>query len=557
MNSKGTGMQHPTILSDIRDIAKSIGLKEEDLILYGTNKAKIKIGHLSESGKKRGKLVLVTATTPTPFGEGKTTVSIGLSMGFWKIGKRSVTALREPSLGPVFGIKGGATGGGKTMVHPMEDINLHFTGDFHSVTSAHNLLSAMTDASIFTGNPRELNPAQILWPRTIDMNDRALRKIIIGLDANMSGPIREDGFVITPASEVMAILGLSRSHSDLIKRLGNILVGLTPKKQPVFARDLKADGAMAALLKDALLPNLVQTSENTPAIIHTGPFGNIAHGTCSITAIEAAVGLSDIAVVEAGFGSDLGSEKFLNIVTPHLGFPPDAAVLVTTIRALKFHGGIKKEALEEENINALEKGFDNLRAHYRILHDVFGLPVVVAMNRFPSDTERELKTLGLLLESEKYNYSWFEGFTKGSDGATDLAYKVQTALESGKTSYKPAYDCSMSPVEKIDHIARKIYQAGEVEYSRKAMRTLDMFEAMGFSNLYICMAKTQYSLSDQAALKGYPRGFKLRIDDIRIKAGAGFIVPLCGDILEMPGLSKEPAAWNVTLTEGGEINGLF
>jgi formate--tetrahydrofolate ligase len=545
-------------LADIRDIGRKIGLEEKDLILYGTKKAKIKFDCLDDTKKKnRGKLVLVTATTPTPFGEGKTTVSIGLSMGFWKLGKRSITALREPSLGPVFGIKGGATGGGKTMVQPMEDINLHFTGDFHSVTSAHNLLSAMTDASIFNRNPLGLDRAQIFWPRTIDMNDRSLRRIIIGLEAHKSGPMREDGFVITPASEVMAILGLARSYKDLHKRLGNILVGLTPDKKPVFARDLMADGAMTALLKDALLPNLVQTTEQTPAIIHTGPFGNIAHGTCSLTAIEASVRLSDIAVIEAGFGSDLGAEKFMNIVSPHLGFSPDAAVLVTTVRALKFHGGMKKDELETENITALEKGFDNLRSHKRILTDVFGLPTVVAVNRFPFDTENELNNLCRLIEAEHIDFALSEGFLNGSDGSIELAQKVTKVLEQDRAMQKPVYDPKMSSVEKIDLIARKVYQAGEVEYSRKAMRTLDMFDGLGFGNLYICMAKTQYSLSDQTALKGNPRGFKLRIDDVRLKAGAGFIVPLCGDILEMPGLPKEPAARNVNITDEGVITGLF
>jgi len=545
-------------MDDIRTVADKIGLSEDDLILYGKYKAKLKTESVkNKKDAKQGKLVLVTATTPTPFGEGKTTISIGLSMALWEAGKKSIVALREPSLGPVFGIKGGATGGGQTMVHPMDEINLHFNGDFHAVTSAHNLLSAMTDASIFHGNPTGIDPARISWPRTIDMNDRALRKIIIGLEAYKSGPMREESFVITPASEIMAILGLSKSFDDLKKRLGNILVGLTKDKKGVYAREIKAEGSMAALLKDAMLPNLVQTSDRTPAVVHTGPFGNIAHGTCSLAAIDAAMSLSEYAVVEAGFGSDLGAEKFLNIVSPQLGYGPDAAVIVTTARSLKFHGGVAKTDLRTENIEAIEKGFDNVRAHIHLMRDVFGLPVVVAVNRFPHDTDNEIEAVTALLEKEGVRFAVADGFAKGAEGLSDVAKEVIQLIETGENNYAPVYTQDAPLLEKIDAVARKVYGASEVEYSRKAIRSLDLYEKIGLGDLYICMAKTQYSLSDQASLKGWPKDFKLRIDDVRAKSGVGFIVPLCGDIMEMPGLPKQPAAWNVSVDENGLISGLF
>ena len=543
-------------LDDIREIGEKINLKEEDLIPYGKYKAKIKYQNIKDRERK-GKLVLVTAITPTPFGEGKTTVSISLSMGFWKIGKTSVVALREPSLGPVFGIKGGATGGGYAQVVPMEEINLHFTGDFHAVTSAHNLLSAMIDASIFNGNPLGINPSNILWPRTIDMNDRTLRKIIVGLNPLKNGPLREDSFVITPASEIMAILGLSKDYRDLKERLSNILIGFSYKKEAVFARDLKAQGAMGALLKDALLPNLVQTIEKTPAIIHTGPFGNIAHGTCSVTAIDSALRLSEIAVVEAGFGSDLGAEKFLNIVTNEIEKVPDAVCLVASIRALKFHGGLKKAELKEENPEALEKGFANLKAHIHIINKVFGLPVVVAINRFPFDTEKEIELLSSLLEKEGVPFAMCEGYQKGGEGSKELAKEILNVIENSENKFKRVYDLRAGIREKIELIARKVYGAEEIEYSKQAIKKIELFESLGFSGYYICMAKTPYSLSDNSKLKGWPKGFKIKIDDMRIKAGAKFIVPLCGDILEMPGLPKEPAAWNIDIDEKGEISGLF
>ncbi len=553
-----TDIEKRTDLDDIRTVAEKIGLQEEDLILYGKYKAKIKPEAFQNNKQgKQGKLILVTATTPTPFGEGKTTISIGLSMALWEAGKKSIVALREPSLGPVFGIKGGATGGGQTMVQPMDEINLHFTGDFHAVTSTHNLLSAMTDASIFHGNPTGVDPARVMWPRTIDMNDRALRRIIIGLEAFKSGPMREESFVITPASEIMAILGLSKSFDDLKRRLGNILIGLTKEKQGVYAKEIKAEGAMGALLKDALIPNLVQTTDRTPAVVHTGPFGNIAHGTCSLSAIDAALSLSDYAVVEAGFGSDLGAEKFLNIVSPQLGRGPDAAVIVTTVRSLKFHGGVPKTELETENIEAIGKGFDNVRAHINLMRDVFGLPVVIAMNRFPHDTDKEIEALAELLEKEGVRFSLADGFAKGAEGLAGVAREVVQLTEETRSNYAPVYTPDAPLGDKIDAIARKIYGATEVEYSRKAIRALDLYEKIGLGNLFICMAKTQYSISDQASMKGWPKNFRLRIDEVRAKSGAGFIVPLCGDIMEMPGLPKQPAAWNVTIDEGGEISGLF
>jgi formate--tetrahydrofolate ligase len=555
---KNTDAEKKSSLDDIRKVASKIGLDENDLILYGTYKAKIRAEAIrAKRSTQEGKLILVTATTPTPFGEGKTTVSIGLSMALWEMGKRSVVALREPSLGPVFGIKGGATGGGRTMVQPMDEINLHFTGDFHAVTSAHNLLSALTDASIFHGNPLGIDTSRLNWPRTIDMNDRTLRRIIIGLDAHKSGPMREDSFVITPASEIMAILGLSRSFEDLKDRLGNILVGITKDKRGVYARDLHAEGSMTALLKDALMPNLAQTTDRTPAIIHTGPFGNIAHGTCSLTAIEAALSLSDYAVVEAGFGSDLGAEKFLNIVSPQLGRGPDATVLVTTVRSLKFHGGIPKTDLEKEDCDALTKGYENVRAHVNLMRNVFGLPIVVAINRFPKDTDREIETLSALLGRDGTRFAVSDGFSQGATGLTDVARNLLEVLGTEQNNYAPVYKKEDTLLEKIDSVAKKVYGAKGVEYSRKAMRSLDLYEKMGLGSLYICMAKTQYSLSDQPSMKGWPKDFLIRIDDVRVKSGAGFIVPLCGDILEMPGLPKEPAAWNIGTDENGVISGLF
>ncbi len=541
----------------IYEIADKIGIKEKELISYGKYKAKVSLSIMEKlKDRANGKLVLVTAMTPTPYGEGKTTISIGLTQAFWRIGHKSIVALREPSLGPVFGIKGGATGGGYSQVVPMEDINLHFTGDFHAIDSAHNLLSAMIDAHIHHGNAVGLDTRQVQWPRSMDMNDRALRKVVVGLGGRTNGPPREDGFVITPASEIMAILGLSRDYKDLKERLGNILIGFKRTKEPVFARDIGANGAMAALLKEALLPNLVQTIENTPALIHTGPFGNIAHGTCSLTSILLSLKLSDIAVVEAGFGSDLGAEKFLNIVCQIGGFSPDATVIVGTIRAMKYHGGVKKKELTNENVSAVEKGFENLKAHIENIRDNFGIPPVVALNLFPHDTENEKMKVKDLLEKEGVEYAFCEVWAKGGEGAIELARKVLSAFNLPK-NYSPLYIPETPLKEKIERVATKVYGADGVDYSPSANRALKRFEEIGFKNAFICLAKTQASLSDNSKLIGRPKGFRVKIDDVRIKAGANFVVPLAGDIMEMPGLPKEPAALKVDLKEDGTITGLF
>ncbi len=549
---------HRTPLKPITDVAATIGLSETDLNLYGPYKAKIKLEALRRPGaSSSGKLVLVTAITPTPLGEGKTTVSIGLSQAFWKLGKRSVVALREPSLGPVFGLKGGATGGGYSQVLPMEDINLHFTGDFHAVTAAHNLLSAVMDAMIFHGNEVGIDPGRILWPRTIDMNDRSLRNVVIGLKQALNGPMREERFVITPDSEIMAILGLSKSYSELKERINRILVGFTRDRRAVYAEAFKSAGAMAALLKDALLPNLVQTTENTPAIIHTGPFGNIAHGTCSLTAIEAALALSEYAVVEAGFGSDLGGEKFLNIVSRLLGRHPDVAVLVVTIRALKYHGGMDKNELTTENLNALERGFENVQAHLHILKNIFGMPVVVAINRFPQDTEAEIEKLSQLLVQEDVPFALSEGHARGGEGVTELAKAVMDTIDRGDNHYRPLYSLDLPLKQKIELVAHQVYSAGAIKYSKQAERALRIAEKNNLNDLFVCMAKTQSSISDDPTLRGWPRGYNFYIDDIRFRTGAGFAVPICGNILEMPGLPKQPAAWQVDIDDDGTITGLF
>ncbi|MEO0263050.1 MAG: formate--tetrahydrofolate ligase, partial [candidate division WOR-3 bacterium] len=471
-------------LLPIREIGEKIGIKEEELIFYGKYKAKISLSVLDRlKDKPNAKMVLVTAMTPTPYGEGKTTISIGLTQAFWKLNKKSIVALREPSLGPVFGIKGGATGGGYSQVVPMEDINLHFTGDFHAVNSAHNLLSAMIDAHIHHGNSLNIDTREILWPRAIDMNDRSLRKIIVGLGGKTNGPTREDGFVITPASEVMAILGLSKDYKDLKERLGNILIGFKRTGEPVFARDLKAEGAMAAILRDALLPNLVQTLENTPAIIHTGPFGNIAHGTCSLLSILLSLKLSEIAVVEAGFGSDLGAEKFLNIVCQLGNFSPDAVVIVASMRGMKHHGGIGKKDLTNENIEAVIKGFENVKAHIENIRDNFGIPPIVAVNVFPYDTENEKKKLKELLENENVRYAFCEAWAKGGEGTIELAEKVISAFKEPK-NYKPLYKIDMPLKEKIEIIAKKVYGADGVDYSADANKMLKKIEEIGLKNSF-------------------------------------------------------------------------
>ena len=548
---------HEAKLEDIREIAKKAGISEGYLELYGNYKAKVNLSIFNElKGKQDGKLILVTAINPTPAGEGKTTTSIGLSMALNRLGKKSIVTLREPSLGPVFGIKGGAAGGGYSQVLPMEDINLHFTGDFHAVNSAHNLLSAMIDNHIHQGNELGIDARRIAWRRAIDMNDRALRSIVVGLGGVSNGFPREDGFDITPASEIMAILGLSLNYRDLKERLGNIIAAYTRKREPITAKDLKANGAMAALLRDALKPNLVQTIENTPAFVHIGPFGNIAHGTNSILATKLSLKLAEITVTEAGFGADLGAEKFLNIVSRIGGFSPDVTVIVASIRALKFHGGVPKDQLAEENVEALERGFGNLEKHIENIAK-FGIPSVVAINRFPTDTDAEIKKLSELLEKKGVRFALSEVWAKGSEGGVELAEKVLDALENEKPNYRPIYEIDMPLKEKIERIAKEIYGADGVEYTSKALKALERYEKMGFRDAYICMAKTQYSLSDNPKLLGRPKGFKINVREVRLAAGSRFVIPITGDIMTMPGLPKVPAAVNVDLTDDGEILGVF
>ncbi len=548
---------HEATLEDIKKIADKAGIPEEYLELYGNYKAKINLKIFeSLKGKPDGKLILVTAINPTPAGEGKTTTSIGLSMALNRLGYKSIVTLREPSLGPVFGIKGGAAGGGYSQVLPMEDINLHFTGDFHAVNSAHNLLSAMIDNHVHQGNELGIDVRRISWRRAIDMNDRALRSIIVGLGGISNGFPREDGFDITPASEIMSILGLSLDYRDLKERLGNIIAAYTRKREPITARDIKANGAMAALLRDALKPNLVQTIENTPAFVHIGPFGNIAHGTNSILATKLSLKLADITVTEAGFGADLGAEKFLNIVSRIGDFAPDATVIVASIRALKFHGGVPKDKLTEENVDAMVKGFANLEKHIENIAK-FGVPSVVAINKFPSDTEAEIAKLEELLSAKGVRFALSEVWEKGGEGGTDLANKVLDALKNEKSNYHPIYEIDLPLKEKIEKIAVEIYGADGVEFTSKALKALARYEKMGFKDAYICMAKTQYSLSDNPKLLGRPQGFKINVREVRLAAGSRFVIPITGDIMTMPGLPKVPAAVNVDLTDDGEIIGVF
>ncbi len=544
-------------LRPIEEIAEKLGLDARSIEKYGHYKAKLPLSLLKDREKDPdARLVLVTAINPTPMGEGKTTVSIGLSMAFNRLGKRSVVALREPSLGPVFGVKGGATGGGYSQVVPMEDINLHFTGDFHAVSSAHNLLSAMIDNHLHQGNALGLDARTVLWRRTIDMNDRALRHIVVGLGGKANGFPREDGFDITPASEIMAILGLSRDYVDLKNRLGNILVGFTYDKQPVYARDLGAHGAMAALLRDALKPNLVQTLENTPALIHTGPFANIAHGTNSVVSTLLARKLSEIAVVEAGFGADLGAEKFLNVVSRLGGFHPDVVVIVATIRALKYHGGVSKKEVQSPNAEAVERGFPNLEKHVENIRK-FGLPPVVAINRFPTDTDEELATLDRLLKNLGVPYALTEVWAKGSEGGVALAEAVLHTMETEPARYHPLYELDQPLKEKIEIVAREVYGADGVVYTPAAERALRRYEKLGYGDAPVVIAKTQYSLSDDPKKLGRPTGFKITVREVRLAGGARFVIPITGDIMTMPGLPKEPAALRVDLDENGVIHGLF
>ena len=540
----------------IGEIAALANVDDKYLEQYGRYKAKIDLSLLKETDRPDGKLILVTAITPTPAGEGKTTTSVGLADGLRKIGKNSVAALREPSLGPVFGIKGGAAGGGYAQVVPMEDINLHFTGDFHAIGAANNLLAAMLDNHIQQGNSLGIDPKQITWKRAVDMNDRQLRHIVNGLGGKMQGVPREDGFDITVASEVMAVLCLASDISDLKKRLASIIVGYTYEGKPVTAHDLKAEGAMAALLKDALKPNLVQTLEGTPTFIHGGPFANIAHGCNSIIATRMALKMGDYVVTEAGFAADLGAEKFLDIKCRMAGLTPSAVVVVATVRALKYHGGVPKAELNNENLEALEKGLPNLLQHVGNIKNVYGLPVVVAINAFPSDTEAELKMVEAKCRELGVNVALSEVWAKGGEGGKALAQEVVRLCEE-PNDFRFCYSDDMSIMEKLNAIATKVYHADGVDLVGNAVKQLKQLEDMGFGSMPICMAKTQYSFSDDAAKLGAPRGFRISVRNLKVCAGAGFIVALTGDIMTMPGLPKSPAAERIDVDENGVISGLF
>lgn len=545
------------IMEPIGKIAQHLEIPEDELELYGKYKAKISLNYWNTTlqQKENGKLILVTAINPTPAGEGKTTTSIGLGDALHKLGKKTAIALREPSLGPCFGMKGGAAGGGYAQVVPMEDINLHFTGDFHAITSAHNLLAAVIDNHIQQGNALDLDVRRITWKRVVDLNDRALRNIICGLGGKAHGVPRETGFDITVASEMMAILCLTSDLKDMKKRLGNIIIGYTRSGRPVRAEELNVTGALTLLFKDAIKPNLVQTLEGTPALIHGGPFANIAHGCNSVMATKYALKMADYTVTEAGFGADLGAEKFLDIKCRFTGFKPDAVVVVATIRALKMHGGLAKTELATENIEALKKGMTNLAKHIENIQK-FGLPIVVAINAFPTDTENELQELKALCESMGASVSISEAWAKGGEGAIDLAQKVIEATEK-PSNFQYMYDVNDSIKDKINTIATKIYGADGVNYTPAVEKTIAEFEAEGLDKMPICMAKTQYSLSDDQFKLGAPTGFKITVRELRISAGAGFIVALTGNILTMPGLPKKPAAENMDIDINGKITGLF
>ena len=545
------------IMEPIGKIAQHLEIPEDELELYGKYKAKISLNYWNTTlqQKENGKLILVTAINPTPAGEGKTTTSIGLGDALHKLGKKTAIALREPSLGPCFGMKGGAAGGGYAQVVPMEDINLHFTGDFHAITSAHNLLAAVIDNHIQQGNALDLDVRRITWKRVVDLNDRALRNIICGLGGKAHGVPRETGFDITVASEMMAILCLTSDLEDMKKRLGNIIIGYTRSGRPVRAEELNVTGALTLLFKDAIKPNLVQTLEGTPALIHGGPFANIAHGCNSVMATKYALKMADYTVTEAGFGADLGAEKFLDIKCRFTGFKPDSVVVVATIRALKMHGGLAKTELATENIEALKKGMTNLAKHIENIQK-FGLPIVVAINAFPTDTENELQELKALCESMGASVSISEAWAKGGEGAIDLAQKVIEATEK-PSNFQYMYDVNDSIKDKINAIATKIYGADGVNYTPAVEKTIAEFEAEGLDKMPICMAKTQYSLSDDQFKLGAPTGFKITVRELRISAGAGFIVALTGNILTMPGLPKKPAAENMDIDINGKITGLF
>ncbi|SCZ78249.1 formate--tetrahydrofolate ligase [Pseudobutyrivibrio xylanivorans] len=541
----------------IKEVASSLNIQEDDLELYGKYKAKFSDELLSKiESNKNGKLVLVTAINPTPAGEGKTTTSVGLGQAMGVLGKKACLALREPSLGPCFGIKGGAAGGGYAQVVPMEDLNLHFTGDFHAITSANNLLAAMLDNHIQQGNSLGIDPRQIVWKRCLDMNDRALRNIVIGLGSKMDGMVREDHFVITVASEIMAILCLADDMHDLKKRLGRIIVAYSFDGKPVTADDLQATGAMAALLKDALKPNLIQTLEHTPAIVHGGPFANIAHGCNSVRATKASMKLADITITEAGFGADLGAEKFFDIKCRMAGLKPDAVVLVATVRALKYNGGVPKAELTTENLDALKKGIVNLEKHIENLQK-YGVPVVVTLNSFVTDTQAETDFVRDFCQERGCEFALSEVWEKGGEGGVELAKKVLYVLENKESNFKPLYEDSLSLKDKIKTVATEIYGADDVTYSPAAEKELKRIEELGMGNFPVCMAKTQYSLSDDQTKLGRPEGFTVNVREVYASAGAGFVVAVTGSIMTMPGLPKQPAANNIDVTDDGVITGLF
>lgn len=541
----------------IREVAAKLDIPEDDLELYGKYKAKLSDELIRRvSDRKDGKLILVTAINPTPAGEGKTTTSVGLGEAFGRLGKRAVIALREPSLGPCFGIKGGAAGGGYAQVVPMEELNLHFTGDFHAITSANNLLAALLDNHIQQGNELGIDPRQIVWKRCMDMNDRVLRNIVVGLGSKMDGMVREDHFVITVASEIMAILCLADDMHDLKRRLGRIIVAYTFDGKPVTADDLKATGAMAALLKDALKPNLIQTLEHTPAIVHGGPFANIAHGCNSVRATKTALKLADYVITEAGFGADLGAEKFFDIKCRKAGLAPDAVVLVATVRALKYNGGVAKADLGTENLDALKKGIVNLEKHIENLQK-FGVPVVVTLNSFVTDTKAETDYVEQFCRERGCEFALSEVWEKGGEGGIELANKVLLTLEQKESHFKPLYPDDMSLEDKIATVAREIYGADGVTYSAAAKKELKRIADMGMSSFPVCMAKTQYSLSDDQTKLGRPNGFTINVREVYVSAGAGFVVAVTGSIMTMPGLSKNPAAYGIDVNDDGVITGLF
>ena len=541
----------------IREVAAKLDIPEDDLELYGKYKAKLSDELIRRvSDRKDGKLILVTAINPTPAGEGKTTTSVGLGEAFGRLGKRAVIALREPSLGPCFGIKGGAAGGGYAQVVPMEDLNLHFTGDFHAITSANNLLAALLDNHIQQGNELGIDPRQIVWKRCMDMNDRVLRNSVVGLGSKMDGMVREDHFVITVASEIMAILCLADDMHDLKRRLGRIIVAYTFDGKPVTADDLKATGAMAALLKDALKPNLIQTLEHTPAIVHGGPFANIAHGCNSVRATKTALKLADYVITEAGFGADLGAEKFFDIKCRKAGLAPDAVVLVATVRALKYNGGVAKADLGTENLDALKKGIVNLEKHIENLQK-FGVPVVVTLNSFVTDTKAETDYVEQFCRERGCEFALSEVWEKGGEGGIELANKVLLTLEQKESHFKPLYPDDMSLEDKIATVAREIYGADGVTYSAAAKKELKRITDMGMSSFPVCMAKTQYSLSDDQTKLGRPNGFTINVREVYVSAGAGFVVAVTGSIMTMPGLSKNPAAYGIDVNDDGVITGLF